>query len=134
MKILLLTAAAALLCLAGCKTSEPVTSAAENGLREEIKPVGEVLAFREVRTEESEAPGGKSAVVHFEGEVKWYTLEEALSSQGSAHDAQEYLVKLESVSSKLAAAPKAGSSGPVKGAILLAKTDVGWRYTGLAAD
>ncbi len=134
MKIILLSAAAAFLCFSGCKTSEHAVSAAESGLRKELKAVGIVLSFRELSTEEKEAPGGTAAVVRFESDVKWFTLEEALSSQGAAGDAQEYLVKLEEMSSKLGAGPKTGHSGSIKGAILLAKTDTGWIYKGLSAE
>jgi len=132
MKILL--SVAAVLCLAGCNTYKPVSSAAENGLRRDLKAVGEVLSFREIDTEKKDAPDGTSAIVRFESDVKWLTLEEALASGGAAKDPQEYLGKLEYVSTKFGEGPKAGSSGLIKGAILLAKTDTGWIYKGLSAD
>lgn len=125
--------AAPLFCLTACQGSKPAASAAEHGLREDLKAVCEVINFKEVATEEREAPGGKAALLRFEGEVKWLTLEEAVSSRGAARDAQEYLSKLEYASSRIGGC-KAGSSGPVKGAILLAKTDLGWVYKGLAAN
>lgn len=134
MNILLMTAAAAFFCIAGCKDQKLVTNAAEYGLRKDLKAVGEVLNFREISTEEKEAPGGLAAVVRFEGELKWLTLEEALSRGGGARDTQEYLIKLEYASSKLGEKPKAGDKVPVKGAILMAKTDTGWIYKGLAAE
>lgn len=134
MNILLMTAAAAFFCLAGCKDQKLVSSAAEYGLRKDLKAVGEVLNFRELSTEEKEAPGGLAAVVRFEGELKWLTLEEALSSNGAARDTREYLGKVEYVSARLGTAPKAGGKVPVKGAILMAKTDTGWIYKGLAAE
>lgn len=71
--------------------------------------------------------------MHFESDIKWLTLEEALSRAGAATDAQEYLVKLEYASSTLGK-PKAGGQAPVKGSILLAKTDTGWIYKGLSAE
>lgn len=131
-KISLAAALAAPLLFAGC-ARESVSSAAENGLKQDLKAVCEVINFREVATEEKETGGGKAAVVHFEGEVKWLTLEEALSSRGAAHDAQEYLAKLGYASAGLGGA-RAGSSTPVKGAILLAKTDIGWLYKGLSLE
>jgi len=134
MKISLSAAAAAFLCLAGCNSYKPVTSAAENGFRRDIKAVGEVLDFREIDTEKKEAAGGPEAVVRFESEIKWLTLEEALSSGGAARDTQEYLLKMEYASSRLGKKPKAGSSALIKGAILMAKTDTGWIYEGLSAD
>ena len=70
-------------------------------------------------------------MVQFEGEVKWLTLEEAMSSKGSAKDAQEYLQKLAYASSRFGGA-RAGDTSSVRGVILLAKTDIGWLYQGLA--
>lgn len=134
MKISPFYAAAAFIFLAGCSSYEPVTSAAESGLKRDLKAVGEVLEFREIDTEKKEAAGGQAAVVRFEGEIKWLTLEEALSSGGAARDTQEYLLKMEYASSRLGKKPKAGSSVSVKGAILLAKTDTGWIYKGLSAE
>lgn len=122
--------AAAQLALAGC-ACEQVSSAAEHGLRQDLKSVCEVVAFRQISSEELDAPGGKAAVVRFEGEVKWLTLEEALSSKGAAKDAQDYLQKLAYASSRFGSA-KAGASARVSGAILLARSDVGWLYKGLA--
>ncbi|OGR62100.1 MAG: hypothetical protein A2X31_02920 [Elusimicrobia bacterium GWB2_63_22] len=132
-KLLFAAAFAAPLCFTACKSSELVASAAENGLRKDLKPVCEVINFKEVATEEKTADGGKAALVRFEGEVKWLTLEEAVSSRGAARDAQEYLLKLEYASSKLGGV-SAGSSVRVKGAILLAKTDLGWLYKGLSLE
>ena len=134
MKISLSAAAAAFLCLAGCNSYEPVTSAAENGFRRAMKAVGEVLDFREIDTEKKEAPGGLAAVVRFESEIKWLTLEEALSRGGAARDTQEYLLKMEYASSRLGKSPRAGGSASIKGAILMAKTDTGWIYKGLSAE
>lgn len=134
MNILLMTAAAAFFCLAGCKDQKLVSSAAEYGLRKDLKAVGEVMNFRELSTEEKEAPGGLAAVVRFESEIKWLTLEEALSRGGAARDTQDYLVKLEYASSRLGEKPKAGGSASIKGAILMAKTDTGWIYKGLSAE
>lgn len=134
MKISSFYAAAAFLCLAGCNTYKPVTSAAENGFRKDMKAVGEVLVFREIDTEKKEAAGGQAAVVRFESEIKWLTLEEALSSGGAARDTQEYLSKMEYASSRLGEKPKAGSSASIKGSILMAKTDIGWIYKGLGAE
>lgn len=134
MNKILLTAAAAFFCLAGCQDQKLVSSAAEYGLRKDLKAVGEVLNYREISAEEKESPGGPAALVRFESEIKWLTLEEALSSSGGAHDTQEYLVKLEYASSRFGEKPKAGGSSSIKGAILMAKTDTGWIYKGLAAE
>lgn len=62
MKIFLLAAVTAFFCLAGCNDYKPVSSAAENGLRKDLKAVGEVLNFREISTDRKEAPGGGSAL------------------------------------------------------------------------
>jgi hypothetical protein len=132
MKILL--SAAAALCLAGCNTYQPVSSAAEHGLRKDLKAVCEVTNFREINTEKTEAAGGPAAVVHFESDVRWLTLEEALSKGGAAGSAQDYLAKLEYAAAKLGGVPKAGRSAAIKGAILLSKTDTGWIYKGLASE
>jgi len=131
-KLMVTAALAAPLFLAGCG-SEPMSSAAENGLRQDLKAVCEVVSFRQTAAEENEAGGEKAALLRFESEVKWLTLEEAVSSKGAAKDAQEYLAKLEYASAKFGGA-RAGSSALVKGAILLAKTDIGWRYKGLASE
>lgn len=131
MKNVMMAAALAVLpALAGCEKA-PVASAAEHGLRQDLKPVCEVVAFRETSAEEIEGPGGKSAVVRFESEVRWLTLEEALSSKGAAKDAQDYLQKLAYASSRFGSA-KAGVNARVSGAILLVRTEVGWLYKGLA--
>jgi hypothetical protein len=129
-RIMLAAAMAAPLAFAGCGGA-PVSSAAEHGLRQDLKAVCELTEFRETATEEMDAAGGRSAVVRFEGEVKWLTLEEALSSRGAAKDAQEYLSKLAYASARFGGA-KAGATSRVRGAVLLAKTDIGWLYKGLA--
>lgn len=128
--IVIAAALAAMVSLAGCGGA-PVSSAAEHGLRQDLKPVCEVVAFRETSAEEIEGPGGKSAVVRFESEVRWLTLEEALSSRGAAKDAQDYLQKLAYASSRFGSA-KAGATARISGAILLVRTEVGWLYKGLA--
>lgn len=130
----ILSAVAVFLCLAGCNSYKPVISAAENGFRQDMKAAVEVINFRELATEKKEAAGGQAALVRFESELKWLTLEEALSRAGAARDTQEYLMKLEYASSRLGEKPKAGGSASVKGAILMAKTDTGWIYKGLAAE
>jgi len=134
MKLSFSAAAAVFLCLVGCNSYKPVTSAAENGFRQDMKAVVEVLNFKEIATEKKEAAEGPAAVVRFESEIKWLTLEEALSRGGAARDTQESLVKLEYASSRLGEKPKAGGSASIKGAILMAKTDTGWIYKGLAAE
>lgn len=132
-KASLAAALAVPLLLAGCGGSETISSAAQNGLRQDIKAVCEVTDFREVATEIKQEEGRKAAVLHFEGEVQWLTLEEALSSRGGARDAQEYLAKLQYVSARLGGV-KAGRTTPVKGTIFLAKSDLGWLYKGLAEN
>ncbi len=135
MKTLMLPAAfAAVLALYGCTSTEPVKSAAENGLRRELEAVGEVVSFREVRSEEKELPGGKALVLTFESEVKWLTLEEALSKTGSPEGAQAYLDKLEYVSTRLGGGTKPGDRQIMTGALLLAKSDTGWQYKGLVTE
>jgi hypothetical protein len=131
-KAILAAALAAPLLLAGCG-NETITSAAQNGLRQDIKAVCEVTGFREVATEIKQEEGGKAAVLHFEGEVQWLTLEEALSRKGTARDAQEYLAKLQYASSRLGDV-KAGRVTPVKGTIILAKSDLGWLYKELRSQ
>lgn len=121
----------AVLYLAGCNSYKPLSSAAENGLRRDIKAVGEILNYRELAAEEREEAGGRTAVVRFESDVKWLTLEEALSRGGAARDTQEYLGKMTYVTSRLGESAKAGRSASVKGAVLLKKTDTGWIYKGL---
>ncbi|HCC48750.1 MAG TPA: hypothetical protein DEQ38_11635 [Elusimicrobia bacterium] len=134
MKKLFLTAAAAVVCAACAKAPWPVASAAENGLRQDLKAVGEVVNFRELKTEELAARDGKAVVLHFESEVKWLTLEESLARPGGPGDTQEYIGKAQYVRQKLGSAPKAGRSETIKGAVLLAKTDLGWIYNGLAGN
>lgn len=135
MKISLLPAAlAALLPLAACTSTEPVKSAAEYGLRHELETVGEVVTFKELKTEERELPGGRALVLKFESEVKWLTLEEALSKAGGPVGAQAYLDKLEYVSNRLGGGTKTGNSQVMTGALLVAKTDIGWMYKGLVSE
>ncbi|MBI4351736.1 MAG: hypothetical protein HY550_09870 [Elusimicrobia bacterium] len=134
MKITLLSAFTAAFCLAGCNSTGLVSNAAEYGLRQDLKAVGEVLSYRELAAEEKEAPGGRSAIVRFESEIKWLTLDEALSQKGAARDAQEYLGKMTYAASRLGREAKAGRSASVKGAILMAKTDTGWIYKGLTGE
>lgn len=129
-KLFFAALAAAPLCLQGCADGQ-VSSAAEHGLRQDLRPVCEVVAFRETSAEELDGPGGRSAVVRFESEVRWLTLEEALSSKGAAKNAQDYLQKLAYASSRLGSA-RAGASARVSGAALLVRTEVGWLYKGLA--
>lgn len=131
-KASLAAALAAQLLLAGCG-SENISSAAQNGLRQDIKAVCEVTDFREIATEIKQEDGCKAAVLRFEGEVQWLTLEEALSSRGAARDAQEYLAKLRYASARLGIV-KAGRTTQVKGTILLSKSDLGWLYKGLAEN
>jgi hypothetical protein len=135
MKIILLPAAfAALLSFAACTSTEPVKSAAENGLRRELETVGNVVSFREVKTEERALPDGKALVLKFESEVKWLTLEEALAKTSGANGAQAYLDKLEYVSAHLGGGAKTGNSQVMTGTLLLAKTDLGWQYKGLVEE
>ncbi len=135
MKTILLPAAlAAVLALGACSSTEPVKSAAENGLRRELEAVGEVVSFKEIRSEERELPGGKALVLTFESEVKWLTLEEALAKAGSSAGAQAYLDKLDYVSNRLSGAAKAGNRQLMTGALLLAKSDIGWQYKGLVSE
>ena len=135
MKTILLPAAfAAVLALGACSSTEPVKSAAENGLRQELEAVGEVLSFRAVKSEERELPGGKALVLTFESEVKWLTLEEALAKTGGPAGAQAYLDKLDYVSTRLNGAAKAGNQQVMTGALLLAKSDIGWQYKGLVSE
>ena len=129
-KVILAAALAAPLLFAGCG-NEAISSAAQSGLRQDIQAVCEVKGFREIAVEVKQAENGKAAVVHFEGEVEWLTLEEALSGKGEARDAQEYLAKLQYASARLGGV-KAGRVTPVKGTILLAKSDLGWLYKGLS--
>lgn len=131
-KASLAAALAAASLLAGC-SDETISSAAQSGLRRDIGAVCEVTVFREIATEIKQEDGGKAAVLHFEGEVQWLTLEDALSGKGTARDAQEYLAKLQYASSRLGSV-KAGRVTPVKGTILLAKSDLGWLYKGLAEN
>ncbi|OGR42280.1 MAG: hypothetical protein A2X35_00825 [Elusimicrobia bacterium GWA2_61_42] len=133
MKTMFLPAAfAALLCLGGCQFTGPASSAAENGLKKDLECVGELLAFKEVRTTEQDLPEGRGVLLYFESEVKWLTLEEAAALKGGPRDTQAYLAKLEYISSRLGSGPKAGRRELIKGALLLLKTDVGWIYKGLA--
>lgn len=135
MKTLMLPAAfAAVLSLAACTSTEPVKSAAENGLRRELETVGEVVSFKEVRSEEKELPDGRALVLTFESEVKWLTLEEALAKTGGPEGAQAYLDKLEYVSTHLGGGTKPGDRQVMTGALLLAKSDIGWQYRGLVAE
>lgn len=135
MKILSLPAAfAAVLALAACTSTEPVRSAAENGLRRELEAVGEVVSFKAVKSEERDLPGGKALVMTFESEVKWLTLEEALTRTSGSAGAQAYLDKLDYVSARLGGATKAGDRQVMTGALLLAKSDLGWQYKGLVAE
>ena len=135
MKTLLLPAAfTAVLALGGCTSTEPIKSAAENGFRRELEAVGEVVSFKEVKSEERELPGGKALVLRFESEVKWLTLEEAMTKAGSQAGAQAYLDKLEYVSTHLTGGAKPGDQQVMTGALLLAKSDVGWQYKGLVAE
>ena len=133
-KMLLPAAFAAVLAVAACKSTEPVKSAAENGLRHELETVGEVVSFKEVKSEERNLPGGKALVLTFESEVKWLTLEEAMAKASGTTDAQAYLDKLDYVSTHLGGGTKAGDKQVMTGALLMAKTDIGWMYKGLVAE
>ena len=133
-KLSLAAAFAAVLALAGCTSTEPVKSAAENGLRRELAAVGEVVSFKEVKSEEKELPGGRALVLTFESEVKWLTLEEALAKTGGPAGAQAYLDKLEYVSTRLDGGTKPGDRQVMTGALLLAKSDIGWQYKGLVTE
>lgn len=135
MKISLLPAAiAALLAFAACKSTEPVRSAAESGLRRELEAVGEVVSFKEVKSEERDLPGGKALVMTFESEVKWLTLEQALTRAGGPDSAQAYLDKLEYVSTHLGNGARTGDSQVITGTLLVAKSDIGWQYKGLVSE
>jgi hypothetical protein len=133
-KTLLAAAAAAAVCLGGCNMTAPVKSAAENGLKKDLESVGELLAFKEIKAVEQDLPEGRGLLLHFESEVKWLTLEEAARKAGGPRDTQAYLTKLEYLSSRLGRGPRAGRQELVKGALMLAKTDIGWVYKGLASE
>lgn len=133
MKTLLFqAAAAAMLCLAACSPAGHAVSAAEHGLRQDLMAVGEVVNFRETGTEKLQAAEGEAVLLRFESEVKWLTLDEAIARSGGPGDTQEYFGKAQYVSEKLGAGPKAGRVEVIKGAALMARTDTGWIYKGLA--
>lgn len=132
MKILRLQAAlAAMCCLAACGRADHAVSAAEHGLRQDLKAVGEVVNFREVKTEEL-ARDDKAVLLHFESEIKWLTLEEAIARAGGPGDTQEYIGKAQYLLNKTGAGPKAGRSEVIRGTALMTRTDIGWVYKGLA--